>query len=85
MRLIASSTTDHGMSPSLSDRWVISVAQAALTLKATTQKYVRSTLLPLSRRYRVDRMFGQKIFNAHVYTDTSIISKSFDGRYIFYK
>ena len=53
---------------SLSDRWGISVAQAALTLKATTQKYVRSALLPLARRYRVDRMFGQKISNAHVYT-----------------
>ena len=35
---------------SLSDRWGISVAQAALTLKATTQKYVRSDLLPLARR-----------------------------------
>ena len=55
---------------SLSDRWGISVAQAALTLKATTQKYVRSALLPLARRYIVDRMFGQKMFNAHVYTDT---------------
>ena len=33
-------------SSSLSDRWGISVAQAALTLKATTQKYVRSALLP---------------------------------------
>ena len=49
MRSIASATTDHGMSPSLSDRWVISVAQVALTLKATTQKYVRSALLPLAR------------------------------------
>ena len=41
-----------------------------LNLKATTKKYVRSALLPLARRYRVDRMFGQKMFNAHVYTDT---------------
>jgi len=55
---------------SLSERWGISVAQAALTLKATSQKYVRSALLPLARRYRVDRMFGQKSFNAHVYSDT---------------
>ena len=54
----------------LSDWWGISVAQAALTLKATTQKYGRSALLPLARKYRVDRMFGQKIFNAHVYTNT---------------
>ena len=55
---------------SLSDRWGISVAQAALTLKATAQKYVRSALLSLARRYRVDCMFGQKMFNAHMYTDT---------------
>ena len=55
---------------SLSDQWVISVAQAALTLKSTTQKYVRSALLPLARGYRVYRMFGHKMFNTHVYTDT---------------
>ena len=33
---------------SQSDRWGISVAQTTLTLKATTQKYVRSALLPLA-------------------------------------
>ena len=55
---------------SLSDRRDISVAQAAITLKATTQKYVRSDLLPVDRQYRVDCMFGQKMFNAYVYTDT---------------
>ena len=32
---------------SLSDRWGISVDQAAITLKSTTQKYVTSALLPL--------------------------------------
>ena len=55
---------------SLSERSGISVAKAALTLKATTQKYVRSALLSLARRYRFDCMFGQKMLNAHVYTDT---------------
>ena len=55
---------------SLSARWGISVAQATLTLKTTAQKYVRSALLTLARRYRVDHMFGQKMFNAHVYTNT---------------
>ena len=54
----------------LSERWSISIAQAALTLKATTQKYLRSALMPLSRRYRVDRFFEQKQFRAHVYSDT---------------
>ena len=33
---------------SLSDRWGISVAQATLIIKASTQKYVRSSLLPLA-------------------------------------
>ena len=55
---------------SLSDRWGISVAQPALTLKGTTQKYARSALLALARRYRLDHMFGQKMFNARVYTYT---------------
>ena len=65
---------------SLSDRWGISVAQAALTLKSTTQKYVRSALLPLARRYRVDRMFGQKMFNARMYTDSmDVIVASIHG------
>ena len=55
---------------SISDWLGIIVPQVTLTLKATTQKCVISALLNLARRYRVDRMFGQKIFNAHVYTDT---------------
>ena len=64
----------------LSERWGISVAQAALTLKATTQKYMRSALMPLSRRYRVDRYFQKKTFKAHVYTDTMDARvKSIDG------
>ena len=47
----------------LSKRWSISVAQAALTLKATTQRLKRFALMPLSRRYRADRMFGVKRLN----------------------
>ena len=45
------SSQRHSMvdASSLSDRWVISVAQAVFTLKATTQKYIRSALLPLAR------------------------------------
>ena len=54
----------------LGEHWGICIAQAALILKATNQNYMRSALLPLARRYRVDHMFGQKTFNAHVYTDT---------------
>ena len=44
----------------LSQRWHISVAQATKTLKRTTQKFLRSAVLPLSRRYRSDRMFDHK-------------------------
>ena len=44
----------------ISERWGISLAQAAKTLKATTQKFLRSATLPLSRRYRADRMFHRK-------------------------
>ena len=43
--------------PDLSERWCISIAQATATLKNTTQKFLRSAILPLARRYRADRMF----------------------------
>ena len=46
------------------------MAQAALTLKATTQRLKRSALMPLSRRYRADRMFGVKRLNCMMATDT---------------
>ena len=54
----------------LSKRWSISVAQAALTLKSTNQILKRSALMPLSRRYRADRMFGVKKLNCMMATDT---------------
>ena len=41
----------------LANRWMIGIEQAKSTLNATTQHYVRSALLPLSRRYRTDRYF----------------------------
>ena len=40
--------------------WSISVAQAKLTLKDNTQCLEQSAVMPLRRRYRVDRMFGVK-------------------------
>ena len=49
----------------LSERWSISVAQAALNLKATTQRMKRSDLMPLSRRYRAYRMFGVSHATCH--------------------
>ena len=58
------------MSPEdLSERWNISVAQAALTLKATTRKLIRSALMPMARRYRVDRMFMINRIRGEMATD----------------
>ena len=54
----------------LSERWGLSIAQAALTLKATTRRLVRSALMPLARRYRVDRMFEPNRLSGTFTTDT---------------
>ena len=54
----------------LSQRWHISIAQAIKTLKNTTQKFLRSAILPLSRRYRADRMFDRKTLVGRWSTDT---------------
>ena len=54
----------------LSERWGLSVAQAALTLKATTRRLIRSALMPLARRYRVDRMFQPNRLQGTFATDT---------------
>ena len=48
-----SSTTEEY----LSKIWGLSISQAALTLKATTQNLTRSEIMPLARRYRSDQMF----------------------------
>jgi hypothetical protein len=54
----------------LSERWGLSIVQATLTLKATTRKLVRSALMPLARRYRVDRMFQPNRLQGTFATDT---------------
>jgi hypothetical protein len=54
----------------LSERWGLSIAQAALTLKATTRRLIRSALMPLARRYRVDRMFKPNRLAGTFATDT---------------
>ena len=41
----------------LSERWLIGLAQATATLKLTTQKIVRSAVLPLDRRYKAERLY----------------------------
>jgi hypothetical protein len=57
----------------LSERWNIGLAQSKQTLRVTTQRGVRSAILPLSRRYRTDRMYHQrKLRGQRFYTDTLI-------------
>ena len=54
----------------LSERWFIGLNQATKTLQKTTQNLLRSAVLPLSRRYRADRMFRRKTLNGKWSTDT---------------
>ena len=64
----------------LSERWNISIQQATATLKKTTQRFIRSAVLPLSRRYRADRMFKRKTLDGKWATDTMDgRCKSLDG------
>ena len=54
----------------LSEIWGISVEQARMTLDSTTQHHVRSAVLPLSRRYRMDRMYEPKRLRCDMASDT---------------
>lgn len=54
----------------LSEIWNINLEQARMTLQATTQNHSRSAILPLSRRYRMDRMFEPKRIRGSMATDT---------------
>jgi hypothetical protein len=54
----------------LSERWFIGLAQVHETIKVTTQNYARSAILPLSRRYRADRVFEKPLLRGDFYTDT---------------
>ena len=54
----------------LSERWFIGLAQAHDTIKVTTQNCTRSAVLPLSRRYRADRVFERPLLRGDFYTDT---------------
>ena len=59
------------MSPeALSERWQIGLVQAKETLKRTTQRLVRSAIMPLSRRYHADRQFQTKRLDGKWATDT---------------
>ena len=54
----------------LSERWGISISTSTNTSKKTTQKFLRSAVLPLSRRYRMDRVLTRKNLQGDWYTDT---------------
>ena len=54
----------------LSERWFIGLAQAEKNIRATTQRLLRSAILPLVRRYHANRMYERPRFRGTVYTDT---------------
>ena len=54
----------------LSERWQIGISTAKETLKRTSQRLVRSAVMPLARRYRADRMFELKRLRGMWSSDT---------------
>lgn len=62
----------HTPSPeSISQKWGCGIDTAKRTLEATTQDFVRSAILPLSRRYRTDLLQQDlRRLNITEYTDT---------------
>ena len=64
----------------LSDRWCIGLKQAENTIRVTTRMATRSATMPLSRRYRADRVFEHPLLRGQFYTDTlDGRCKSLDG------
>ena len=64
----------------LSKRWFICLKQATQTIKSTSQQLLRSAILLLARRYRVDRMYERPRPRGVVYADTMHSHfKSLDG------
>ena len=54
----------------LAEIWCIGTSKAKATLNATTQMATRSAVLPISRRYRADKMYGVKRLSGKFSTDT---------------
>ena len=54
----------------IAERFGIGPTRAQRTLRVTTQRGVRSAILPISRRYRADRVFGVKRLIGKFSTDT---------------
>jgi len=55
----------------IAEKYGISITRAQRTLRVTTQRGVRSAILPISRRYRADRMFSVKRLQGKFATDTA--------------
>ena len=55
---------------SLAERWFIGLDTAKQTLVHTTQRVIRSALLPLSRRYKADRIFQLPRLQGTWFSDT---------------
>ena len=54
----------------LAEMWCIGINKAKATLRATTQRATRSAILPISRRYRADKVYGIKTLRGKFATDT---------------
>jgi hypothetical protein len=55
----------------VAEKFGISIPRAQRTLRVTTQRGVRSAILPIARRYRADRMFSVKRLQGKFATDTA--------------
>jgi len=54
----------------LSELWLIGLGQARETLKRTTQRIVRSAVMPLARRYWANQIFEKRQLRGQWFTDT---------------
>ena len=70
-RTVVQTKRHSSVSPQeLSEVFGIGYIQAQRTLHATTQRGMRSAILPLSRRYRADKIFQEKRLAGKFATDT---------------
>ena len=70
-RTLVSTERHLGIDPAtIAELWGIGYNKAKATIEATMQRGIRSALLPLSRRYKADRMYKMKTLDAKFATDT---------------
>ena len=61
----------------LREIWQIGLGSATKTLKVTTQRMLRSAIMPISRQYRADHMFEWPYIQGAIFKDKMV------GRYKF--